>query len=376
MRKRFFFKILLIKLLSCLFAVFIFSRFTQLADAERYINASFTLSLSAIFDRTYFTDNFYAFLALFTGKGVVIHLVTATFVSLCIWHTFKNQIRFLPKTFWLLLILPFFAIWTSVVGKEALATCAFLLIVKWVADVILIGRSNILLLMLGIMVGIIVRPNYAVPYVYMATIVYFFLYGRKQISLASGVRYSVGVYSLAIVSSFILLIALLATTTSKWEHALQNVMEISASYFLSYDGGSNRLDIVWNNPADFFYNMYWGIPISIIGPTPAEVVQKPILLPFFIEGIITAILLLYYIYILFKLSFNNYRIRFFFYIAFIPAVCLALLIHYPLGVFNPGSAMRYKQSLIPLFYFLPILIISMYLKAKNNETQKINVTEK
>jgi hypothetical protein len=330
-----------------------------LADSERYVNASLEFSLATIFNRTYFTDNFYALLAMLTGRGVAIHLATATLVTLSIWYVFKGHVRYLPRIFWFLLVLPFFAIWTSVVGKEALSICAFMLVVKWLADTALLGKSKMWLLVVGLVIGGIVRPNYAIPYVFMVLITYIFLYGRRQVSLSSGMKFSVGVYAFTILFVFSLFLYLCIVNAAVWEPILDDVMQISESYFLSYDGGANRLGIAWSSTADFFYNMYWGIPVSIIGPMPAEILQRPVLIPFFIEGIITLVLLLYYVYALFQLSFKYYRVRFFFYAVFLPAVCLALLIHYPLGIFNSGSAMRYKQSLVPLFYFLPILIILM-----------------
>lgn len=356
MRTRFLFHLILLKILSSTFAYYIFSRFAQLGDSEQYINASLDLSIDRLIDRTFLTENFFAFLALFSGKGVGIHLVTALLVALTIWYVFKEYVKTLPKVFWLILITPLFAVWTSVVGKEALSFCVFLLIVKWVADVVINRKGNNLLLIFAIALGAVLRPHYLLAYLTMVFLAYIFLY-RKNITLIRGRHLSVGLYLTISFTLSMFIIIFAYHYYNLWQPYLDFLMTTSESYFLSYDGNTNRTTIKWLTLEDFLSNMYWGIPTSIIGPTPNEALHKPLLIPFFIEGLFSLLLIPYFFYKLTQIAKFNSQIKFFLYNIFLPALIIALLIHYPFGIFNPGTATRYKQSLAPLFYFLPILII-------------------
>lgn len=351
--------IILIKVASCAFAYYVFSRFAQLGDSQQYINATLDLSVARLTDRTYLTENFFAFLAMFTGRGFGIHLATSILVALTIWHVFKPYTTILPKIFWLVLLMPLFAVWTSVVGKEALAFCIFLIIVKWVADVIIYNRGNIFHMLCAIVAGAILRPHYLLAYLTVVLIVYVFLY-KKEVSLVKGKILSEGIYLSCVILFSMFFILLAVQYQEYWQPSLDYVMSTSEAYFLSYDGNTNRNDIPWTSTGDFIANMYWGIPTSIIGPTLGESLQRPTMIPFFIEGIFSFWLIFYFFAKLVVIARRDRRVRLFLYIAFIPALCMALLAHYPFGIFNPGTATRYKQSLSPLFYFLPLLLICGY----------------
>lgn len=359
MRGKFLFNLLLIKILSCAFAYFIFSRFAQLGDSEQYVNASLDLSFGRLTDRTYLTENFFAFLAMFTGRGFGIHLATSVLVALTIWYVFKPYIKALPKIFWVVLLMPLFAIWTSIVGKESLAFCTFLIIVKWIADVIMYNRGNTFHMSCAIVAGAILRPHYLLAYLTVVFIVYLFLY-KKEVRLLSGKRLSEGIYLSCIFVFAIFFMLLAIQYQGYWQPSLDYVMSTSEAYFLSYDGNTNRASISWRSTGDFIANIYWGIPASIIGPTFGESLQRPMMIPFFIEGVFSFWLIFYFFARLVGIARLDRRVRFFLYIAFLPAVCIALLAHYPFGIFNPGTATRYKQSLTPLFYFLPLLLICGY----------------
>ena len=357
MDKYFLYKVSAVKLLSCLFAVLVFSRFAQLGDSENYINATFELSIERLTDRTFLTENFFALIALVTGRGLFTHLATALLVALTIFYVFKKDSKRIPIVFWVLLLMPLFAVWTSVVGKESLAFCIFLLISKWISEVVVWGKSNNLILLPSLLVGVVIRPHYLLAYAFIVIMIYFFLY-RREISLIAGVRFSAGVYTLIMVGLAVLSFSFVSLYESYWEPYLLEIMKTAESYFLSYDGNSNRTWISWDSYDDFLSNMMWGFPISLIGPSLTEVIKQPLLTPFFIEGLLSIFLIFFFLIQLSRHAKYSPRIRFFLYVIFIPAIFLALLVHYPFGIFNPGSATRYKQALSPLMYFLPILIMT------------------
>lgn len=110
---------------------------------------------------------------------------------------------------------------------------------------------------------------------------------------------------------------------------------------------------------DFIANMWWGLPASIIGPLPEEALARPIFVPIFAEGILSFVLIFYLIYRCLRAATRDETARRLVLLGFIPAVAMALLIHYPFGVFNPGSAIRYKQNLAPLLYFFPVMFLAV-----------------
>lgn len=366
MISKFFLKIALIKIFSCLLAVFIFSRFVQLGDSENYINATLDFSFERLVDRTFFTENFYAAMAMILGRGIQLHIITALIASFIIYKVYRSYSPHIPWSFWLLLLMPSYAVWTSVVGKEILSFCAFLVISKWIADVVIYGRGNNFLLLVAIVFGAILRPHYLLAYLFPVLMVFIFLH-KKELKISSSVRFSSGLYFLSMIAFSIITIITVHTFRTLWEPVLFEIMKTSESYFLSYDGNSNRTWILWETYSDFIMNMGWGIPTSLIGPTLGEVIKRPLFVPFFIEGVFSLILIFYFMLLLINTSQNNFRVRFFFYMTFVPALIIALIIHYPFGIFNPGSAIRYKQSLTPLFYFLPLLIIMANRKSMSVE---------
>ena len=132
--------------------------------------------------------------------------------------------------------------------------------------------------------------------------------------------------------------------------------------FLAYNSGSNRTDIQWNDLNDFFYNSLWGMPQGFIGPTFKEILSKPIQAPAFFEGIVYLIIISYLLYKLIQLA-KSYRFLRVHLFPFIFVGFCIIFLSYPYLIFNPGSALRYKQSLHPLLVFYPLLIL--YIRVKN-----------
>jgi len=139
-------------------------------------------------------------------------------------------------------------------------------------------------------------------------------------------------------------------------------MSTFQSCFLSYDGNTNCSDIEWNSVANFFSNMSRGIPFSIIGFTPVEALENAKYFPAFLEVIIAFLFLIWLLIKLIGRAKVDLNVRSALYLCFLPALFIMILAHYPLGIFNPGSAICYKQSLAPAFYFYPLFLLSLSVK--------------
>ena len=141
-------------------------------------------------------------------------------------------------------------------------------------------------------------------------------------------------------------------------------------HFLTYTANTNRFDIPWDLFSDFVSNIFWGIPFSIIGFTPTEAIRNPKYLPFFIEGVISFILFIFLLGALVQSISHDATFKAAVFLCFLPALVFVLLAHYPFGIFNPGSALRYKQSLVPIIYFYPLFMLALrrknlYLRSSN-----------
>ena len=106
----------------------------------------------------------------------------------------------------------------------------------------------------------------------------------------------------------------------------------------------------WNDYNDF-YKICFGSITAFSGPTLSEVINRPIFGVFFIESLILNLIMLYLFFSLLNLKNIIPNFYFLYLFGFLFSFCLALLIHYPLGIFNLGSSLRYKQNIIPLMFF-------------------------
>lgn len=349
--------IMLLKITVTLLTVYVYAKFSPFPDAERYLNANFnSWSFSYLFNRTVFADYIFAFLKNFLIFHTAVHLFISVSLGGILWYVFKDDYEYVNKPlFYSCILLPHFLIWTGMVGKEALAIGGFLLFIKASVDLVVWNKLRIIPLLLGLFLGFIVRPHYAMAYFYLFIISFVVVKSKTQLmGLFSTTR---SLCLLGVVLGYIaLLYNLLYPLLSD---SLLKFMITTNRYCLSFtQSKGNRWDILWKATSDFFYNIPWGIPISIIGPTSNEALLKPIFLPVFIEGCIALALLLLCSYKLLRFATKHRCYSSVVIWGFLPALLFGLCLNYPFGIFNPGSAIRYKQSLVALIYFFPLLLMA------------------
>lgn len=355
-----FFGLMLTKLIALGFGLFVYAKVTTLGDSQRYLTASVDISLAMFSDRTLFADGLFSLLRSLLGSDFLVHFSVSIASALLTYFLVRKNYEFSNKVLlWGALLQPHFLIWTSIVGKEAIAIGGFFLVVKWCVDMAVYGRARWTVLILGLAVGLLMRPHYAVGYLLVACSSW--VMARSPVAV--GVRFSVGALAAALSLLASLLLIGMAATHFVWVDWLQYLMEVSQRYFLSYDAGSNRYWIPWGDSRDFFLNAWWGVPLSWIGPTVGEALSRPMFMPVLVEGLLSLFLMAACAYALVGFACANPKYRMVIVFAFMPAVAMALAAHYPFGLFNPGSAIRYKQSLAPLVYFYPLLLMAEHRRA-------------
>jgi hypothetical protein len=354
LKSKFLLEVLVLKVFGTLFAVFVYARFTGLGDSERYLSAQLNFNTNELINRTQLTELFFAILNRFF-PDVIVSFIPSVILGYVIYYVFGRNYKYLYKlSFWTCMLLPHFMVWSSAAGKEVIAITAFMLLIKSCVDIAVYNHTRLTPTLIALLLGLLMRPHYFIPYFFLVISTYV----SRHIKIGKLPKLSLG-FLIASLGGFLALCAMLLTLSYKyWIDFLDYVMYLSKAYFLAYDAGSNRWDVSWSGLPDFFGNIWWGMPASIIGPTIAESLKRPIFILIFLEGLLSFYLIFYLLFRLLKLSKKEPQYRAIIIFGFVPALILALTIHYPFGLFNPGSAVRYKQSLAPLFYFYPLLLIA------------------
>ncbi|KTD60736.1 hypothetical protein [Legionella shakespearei] len=356
--------ILVVKLLVTVCSVYLYAKFAPFRDANYYLSSEINVwSTALIFNRTMFTIIIYYLLKHLLIYNILVHLFVSFFTGCIFWYVLREEYAYLDKFYLALILLsPHFLIWTSVVGKEVLAITGFLLVIKGCVDLSVWNKTKIIPVIIGFSIAALIRPHYALAYAYLFGISYLInILIRKQ-KMFIDVK-----VSLFLVLMFLSLIALcLFCLEPLYDSDLVLFMRTQQQSFLKItDSLGNRWDIYWNSAAHFFYNMGWGIPASIVGFTWSEALARFVMFPVFIEGCINLFTLIVTFCLLIRLIKTEPKYASIIIWGYSLAVLLGLLVNYPAGIFNPGSAVRYKQVLTPLFYFYPLLFIAA-IKRKNS----------
>jgi hypothetical protein len=127
------------------------------------------------------------------------------------------------------------------------------------------------------------------------------------------------------------------------------------------DAGSTRENTIWVNDYDIYYHMFYGMFIAWFGPTFNEVLSKPIQGIAFIESAIILSFFIYFIIYFIKSSIKTKKINIYLFTLIIIPLFWLLFAHYPFGVFNPGSALRYREN---FYSFFVIFFYFIYLEFK------------
>ncbi|WP_240222227.1 hypothetical protein [Rheinheimera hassiensis] len=330
------------KVFYMFFAVFIFSRLTILGDTDRYLAGPTFGELSFIYNSTAMMD-FFAHGLSRVASQFGAHLF---FLSLSVYGVYlplskmnltKNQLI----TVLIFLSFPSFGVWTSIVSKESVTV--FFMGVILAAFIDHFEKRKVtkkLLLLVSIYLCLLFKPQYFIGI--SSLFVYLFLIGFFNLK-AFG---KVFVFLLFVFCSLMLLYIL--------RDYIDMLSLIMPEHFES-DGGSTRENTIWVNKYDVFFNAPYGILVAFFGPTLGEALSKP---QFFLTFMESLVICLAFLYLSLKAMLLSVRRQSFnvhlFSIFFIVTIWL-LFVHYPFGVLNPGSAVRYREGfyafIVCLFYY-------------------------
>lgn len=346
--------LLLFKILFCIYGVFIFGKLSFLGDSEMYLSMPLEFITRNLYNNTFFVGFVTAALKKILFVNFFIHLA---YCFITFWSLKKlfNRLNLKPKneiTLVVLLSFPSFAMWTSVVSKESL-TCFFsTFVIIWILDLMEKKKRmyHFIWNLLCLYFTILLRPTVGLGLV-LALIALIF---NKFTFINKYVRYGLMLFSILVGGTIVYILS---------ADFIQNeFLPLAKEYFNPkyFDTQSTRTGDFWVGEWDLFIMAPYGIFLANLGPTLIESFAKPQFMPYFFEGLAFWFVVFYYLSIHFlrqrELKIANPNFTIFFVFLFL----MTLFINYPFGVFNPGSATRYRSS-----YFLIIMTFLYYFHQKD-----------
>ncbi|MBB1449632.1 hypothetical protein H5159_00830 [Pseudoalteromonas sp. SG43-1] len=332
--------ILISRVFYCLFAIFVYSKFSQLGDTSGYLEGAYLY-------RNDFTSTAYLMSLIGSTLGnfgsALLSILISTFSIVFLYLKLEPYLSSNGRRFFLFItITPSFGMWTSVYSKECILLLFFSLAVGLLID--LCERKKISLIRLVIVFAIVtfMKPHYSIS-LYLTLLV---IYLDR-----SGVE---GLYLLVLTIICSALACFFAWYLS--DTVYEYTQLLSNSYFVN--GASTRENDFWLEQYDFFLYAPVGIVKSFIGPTLFEAVNRIMFMPYFLEGlfIFTSLVVFSYKSVFYKNKLNVFHLA-----IFLSFTLVLIFSHYPVGIMNPGSSIRYRSGFVfPMICFILFIASNKY----------------
>ena len=343
-----------------LFSVFVYSHFSQLGDANSYLSGAYEETGEA---RTYFVTLLATRLMALVHVDLIAHLVYSLFAASGVAYMVR-QARVHDGYRWALLAIllcPNFGVWASVIGREALfiGMLGFYMgaVIGYFTDR---GLHRLLLAVACVAGMVFIRAPYGIGTGLFLLMFLVYMWGpRTQLSV--GVQF----LGFAAVAAFVLYLA--------WptiDDYIAGEVLPKAKTFFTINSDTTRLWMNLTTTPQLFRTLWWTLPMALVGPTPGEVMARPLMLPFFLSGLMVLCVLLFSLHAAWRQSPPG-LLRKILVLGWMPSLLLILVSYVPFGVYNPGSGIRYESCFL-LFLILPSMFISA-VTAEEPEAPSIGV---
>lgn len=360
--------LILIKIFLTFFYLNIYDNFSSIGDARGYLRRYLVLDINAYFphiltNRSHFVETIYAFSnTLFSN--IITPYIFSILSIIIIWNTckvyFLNSSKINFYLFLIIIFSPSFALWTSVPSKELITVTLSIYMVSCLVKILVKEKINFFLFLLVTLIFAYIRPNYFLAYFIFLFIIIIKIYFLDRICIRYNIKISKNYYILLLVTSIISLFFLLRFSDNYIIQKIELIIYTSYHMFYAFDDVSTSMRnkyIQWNDYNDFFKYIVFGSFVSFSGPTIEEIIYRPIFVIYFIESLIINLIIIYLFVSLISLNKFIQNFYFIYFFGFFLCFIIALITHYPLGIFNLGSSLRYKQNLLALMIFLPYMLL-------------------
>jgi hypothetical protein len=330
-------------------------------DMQRYLSAPLALSADVLVDSTAMMDLFGGIMGRLSGGNLLLANLPATLISFCAVRWGVEKLKFREyvdhRLLFLLISLPNFCVWTSVVSKEVVGL-VYSVVLGVLTVRFLQGDFRVRLRdLIALYLCFTFKPQY-VPFI-VEGLVYIYV-ARRWCRTAKG-QLLLGVAMLAANAA-----VLLAFRTE-----INEVAQIFHEYFfIEQNAQSNRNEDIWQAPDAFFTKAPAGMFIAFVGPTFGEMLSKPM---HFLAGLESSLIVVLFLWLGFRFAVRNFvegRFSPLYFFSYFVIVTGIALVHYPFGIFNPGSAIRYRTNFIMLF-----IILLLHLYDHYNRRYQINIKD-
>lgn len=336
-----------------LFSVFVFARFSTLGDSESYLTGFYGEDRAL---RTVVITRMAATVFALTGNELLAQLAFSMITAAGVIHL-ANQADLHGRYRWPLLtilLVPNFGVWASVAGRESL----FIALLGFFLGAVLAyyrqPRVRSALLALACVAGMIfIRGPFGLG---IALFLLLFLLYRS----GPAMRVSAGVQVLGL--TILGLVVLAAVWQYLDAYITEEVLPRAQSYF-TLRSDTTRAWVRIDDAADLFASLWWSLPLALIGPTPMEVLARPLLLPFLLSGLAVFVCLVHSVWLAFRAPPG--MLRKILVVGWLPAMAVILVAYVPFGIYNSGSAIRYASSFL-LFMVFPSLLLSVAASGRTN----------
>lgn len=327
-----------------LFSVYIYSRYSQLGDSAAYLAGDYGDSAQM---RTQVISAISSRVAALFGGGVFAHLVFSLFAAAGVAHL-ASQADVRGRYRWPLLAIlltPNFGVWASVVGRESLFVGLLGFFLGAVIGYYRKPALHRVLLALVCLAGMIfIRGPYGIGLALFFVIFLAYRSGPRT-------RMSLGVQSMML--SLIAMVALIVCWPVLDRAITDDVLPRAQSFF-TIGSATTRTWVDLDTAGDLFTSLWWTLPLAIVGPTPAEALARPVMLPFLFSGMVVLGSLLYSIAVAMHTRGLERKILL---LGWLPAMTVILIAYVPFGIYNPGSGIRYASCFL-LFLVFPSMLCS------------------
>lgn len=325
-----------------LFAVFIFSRLVILGDTDRYLAGPTFGEISFIYNSTSMMD-FFAHGISLVASQFGAHLF---FLSLAFYGVYLplNKMNLTNKQLVIVLFflsVPSFGVWTSIVSKESVSV--FFMGVILASFIDYYERRKVtskFLLFISLYLCTIFKPQYMVG----ISSLFIYLFLCRTFNLRAYGKLAV-----------LILFAFCSFTVLYLFRDYIDMLSLIMPQHFESDGSSTRENTVWLNQYDVFFNAPYGMFIAFVGPTFSEALSKPQFFLTFIESMLICCAFFYLVLKAVLISARRKSFNIHLFSVFFVVSTWLLFVHYPFGVLNPGSAVRYREGFYPflvcLFYY-------------------------
>ncbi|MCL1634891.1 hypothetical protein M2650_09640 [Luteimonas sp. SX5] len=329
-----------------LFSVYVYSRYSQLGDAEAYLTGGYDEYSQS---RTLLIARLAGGLRSVLGADVLVHLAFSLFAASGVCYLVaQGDIR--GRYRWPLLAIllnPNFGVWASVTGRESL----FVGLLAYFMGAVLghyrrHGMLRVLIASLCVAGMIYIRAAFGIGIALFLLIYLLYAWGPR-------LRLSIGIQALFFVS--LAALGLLLAWPYIDDYISNEILPLARSYF-TVASATTRTWVDLQTTRDLLSGLWWILPLSLIGPTPAEVLARPVMLPFLAAGLVVFGVLCHSAYVaLFKAP--RGPSRGILVLGWLPATLVILVSYAPFGIYNPGSGIRYASCFL-LFLAFPSLLLA------------------